>query len=36
MYPQQSDSSGNLLNDGGTISYYFENGLFVEGDFDPL
>ena len=37
IIPQQSDSRGNLLfPEGGSISYYFENGKFVEGDFDPL
>ena len=27
--PQESDSNGNLLNDGAIITYYFENGTFV-------
>jgi hypothetical protein len=37
IIPQQSDSSGKLLfPEGGSISYYFENGRFIEGYFDPF
>ena len=36
VYLQRSDTKGGLLNDGGSISYYFDNGKFREGDFDPL
>ncbi len=37
IIPQQSGPDGKLLSpEGGSISYYFENGRFVVGDFDPL
>ena len=36
VYPQQSDSAGNVLNEGGSVSYYFEDGKFTRGNFDPL
>ncbi len=36
LYPQESDSLGNILHNGGSISYFFENGVFVRGEFDPL
>ena len=36
VFPQRSDSAGNLVNDGGSISYYFEKGKFIRGDFDPM
>ncbi len=36
VYPQESDSLGKVLGNGGSISYFFEHGVFVRGDFDPL
>jgi len=36
VFPQQSGAKGELPNNGGSISYYFMNGTFREGDFDPL
>ncbi len=34
-YPQQTNADGALLNDGGIIDYYFENGSF-RGESDIL
>ena len=36
VFPQRTDSAGKLANDGGSVSYYFEKGKFIRGDFDPL
>jgi hypothetical protein len=36
VIPQRTDSAGKLINDGGSISYYFEKGKFIRGDFDPM
>ncbi len=36
VYPQQSDSAGNPINEGGSVSFYYEDGKFIRGDFDPL
>ena len=36
VYPQRADSAGHLAYDGGSVSYYFENGKFIRGHFDPL
>ncbi|MBK5294313.1 MAG: hypothetical protein JJE04_21855 [Acidobacteriia bacterium] len=35
-WPQQSNASGKLLNDGGTVDYYFKEGQFEEGESIPL
>ena len=35
-WPQQSDASGALLNDGGMIEFQFSNGRFVSRNTGPL
>lgn len=35
-WPQQSNASGELLNDGGTVDYYFKAGHFVAEESMPL
>ena len=35
-WPQQSNAAGELLNDGGTIDYYFKAGRFEAEESQPL
>ena len=35
-WPQQSNAAGELLNDGGTIDYYFKAGRFEAEESPPL
>ena len=35
-WPQQSNASGELLNDGGTVDYYFKGGRFEGEESMPL
>lgn len=35
-WPQQSNAAGELLNDGGTVGYYFKEGRFEAEESPPL